>query len=149
MRCLLYSIAVFFPKDASNLGAFTKKRQCFLDLTIGRLANLGAAHGCSLQTCSPKCAKAVQQGKYPEIAEKVPYATWTSQRFDGMGKPVPHLTKPIPLSVFLPLPPSQTKNTAFFFSSDSMMQLLNWSLGTRAFLMILWDDFCSALLSMR
>lgn len=64
--------------------------------------------------------QAVEQGDYPEItmdgfkyAEKVTYATWTSQSFGsewgfpGTSPDTSHGTLP----------------------SDSMMQMLNWSLG--------------------
>lgn len=121
IRCIRL---LFFPKDASNQGAFTNKHPCFLDLTIARLANLGAAHGCSLQTCSPKCTKDVQQGDYPEItmdglnyAENVTYATWTSQSFGSDGETGIYLTwqNSPPLSVFLSPPLRKQKTQRFFF----------------------------------
>ena len=105
----------------------------------------------------------MEQGEYPEItmdgfkyAEKVTYATWffpkASVRDGETGRYIPHLTKPrAPRTLSFSQQTLATKNTAFFFSpSDSMKKkLLNWSLGKGAFLMIFWDDFCSALLSMR
>lgn len=104
----------------------------------------------------------MEQGEYPEItmdgfkyAEKVTYATWMSPKAsvrDGEAGSVytsPDKTQGPSDSVFSQQTPTKKHSVFLFFPSDSMMQLLNWSPGKGAFLMIFWDYFCSALLSMR
>ena len=95
---VVYSVAVFFPKDASHQKGIHKKnaQPCFLNLTIARLApKKGVAKVAPFKlfptlTAQKKMftkivlTKAVEQGDYPEITmdglnytEKVTYATWT------------------------------------------------------------------------
>lgn len=139
-------LAVFLPKDAIKSRGIHKKNCSHAFLTLrGRGPLLMASPLVNMFTKMLFSSKAVEQGEYPEItmdgfkyAEKVTYATWLFPKasVSGWGNgsvyTSPDKTQGHSDSVFLPTAPQPKKHSVFlFFPSDSMMQLLNWSLGKK------------------